>query len=123
MISAPGVERKRADKTHFPQRRMETTNLHLSPDVSLRSAAKNVGYFFPFDLCIVSEQQITHRHETKRYIKSAATRKATEAQGLKLARQLAVIRERARADREALEVGDEKHKLFLPCRFDRVGGG
>lgn len=42
---------------------------------------------------------------TRRYIKSAATRKATEAQGLKLARQLAVIRERARTGREALEVG------------------
>lgn len=39
-----------------------------------------------------------------RYVKSASTRKATEAQGLKLARQLAVVRERTRADREALEV-------------------
>eukprot|EP00752_Nemacystus_decipiens_P010357 g9227.t1 len=43
------------------------------------------------------------REAHERYIKSAATRKATEVQGLKLARQLAVIRERARADREALE--------------------
>lgn len=49
----------------------------------------------------------------KRYIKSAATRKATEIQGLRLARQLAVIRERARADREALEVGGEKRKLTI----------
>ena len=40
----------------------------------------------------------------KRYTKSAATRKAAEAQGLKLARQLAVVREKARIDRESLEV-------------------
>lgn len=55
---------------------------------------------------------LTCRHD-KRYIKSAATRKATEAQGLKLARQLAVIRERARADREALEVGAEKQEMAI----------
>lgn len=49
----------------------------------------------------------------QRYIKSAATRKATETQGLKLARQLAVIRERTRADREALEVGGEIRQLTI----------
>lgn len=39
-----------------------------------------------------------------RYVKSTATRKAAEDQGLKLARQLAVLRERAKSDRESLEV-------------------
>lgn len=40
-------------------------------------------------------------------------RKAAESQGLKLARQLAIIRERARADREALEAS-QGNKGFLP---------
>ena len=50
----------------------------------------------------------TRNHDVRlgfeRYTKAAATRKAAEAQGLKLARQLAVVREKARTDREALEV-------------------
>ncbi len=109
---APDVEKRGRGNT-FPPTEDGKHKLVPSPDASLRSAAKNVAYVF-FGLCILSKQQMTNRHETKRYIKSAATRKATEAQGLKLARQLAVIRERARADREALEVGDDKH-LWLSC--------
>lgn len=58
-----------------------------------------------------------------RYVKSAATRKATEAQGLKLARQLAVVRERAKANREALEVRGsggrvkDRHTLCFSSHF------
>lgn len=56
---------------------------------------------------------VSSLNRLSRYVKSVSTRKAAESQGLKLARQLAVIRERARADREALEAS-QGHTDFLP---------
>lgn len=54
-----------------------------------------------------------------RYIKASTARKAAEAQSLALARQLAVLRDHARADRESLQVHVQRRRFTADFRCGR----